>query len=841
MNDYKLLPDDPKLTAYALGELDPAEHAAVEVALRDDPVARAAVEEIRALGAQLEGALAAEPLPAVKAQAGPARAKAAIIPGDDYSKLDGGPLVNGRASPLAKVVKFPQFYYVAACAAAACFAVMVALRTPKPEAAPQKVYTEIDLASLPPPAAPVAAELPVATTDAEKSSAADSAAPAAVTLNLAPATPATQTVSTSPSQPPGAGASLLEQAKAKNAERNNLASLTFNSTVGDAAKKDSLLDLAARNEPVVITSGARPTPPVREVRRLVADAELRSKAEARVQQVSTPPPPNSATGEVVTLSAFNVAAPAAWGGTKLAYGADKTGAASTSRDGMIVNEVRGRLGYVTTNLDSVAPAGGPVRAASADRYADVRDNEFLGAAQNPLSTFAIDVDTASYANVRRFLRGHQRPPRDAVRIEELVNYFPYRYTPPTGAVPFAASLEVAEAPWAPTHRLVRIGLKGREVSAANRPAANLVFLLDVSGSMSAPNRLPLVKESMRLLVGKLRPDDRVAIVTYAGQSGLALASTPVSHATEILDALDVLGAGGSTNGAMGIQLAYDVAKANFTAGGINRVILCTDGDFNVGVTGEGELTRLIEEKAKTGVALTALGFGMGNFKDATLEKLADHGNGNYGYIDTRREAEKMLVEQVNGTLMTIAKDVKIQVDFNPARVASYRLLGYENRLLKKEDFNNDAVDAGEIGAGHTVTALYEIVPTGVDDKAAAPTPVDESKYQRPTPASLARAAGEASQELLTVKLRYKEPAGETSQRVDFPLTDGGKKFADASADFKFAAAVAGFGMIMRESPHKGTATMADVVTWAESGNTDDAGGYRAEFVELAREAEKLTR
>ena len=524
--------------------------------------------------------------------------------------------------------------------------------------------------------------------------------------------------------------------------------------------------------------------------------------------------------------------------------------------------------YIQTNSDNLqlnaqnssqlAAAARAKTEFNTEGYAYQRDNDFLDAAGNPLSTFSIDVDTASYANVRRFLAGGQLPPADAVRIEELVNYFPYRYAPPpevrddATAAPFAASMEVAEAPWAPSHRLVRIGLKGREVSTAARAAANLVFLLDVSGSMDEPNKLPLVKESMRLLIGKLRPDDRVAIVVYAGASGLALPSTPVAKSREILAALDALTPGGSTNGAMGIQLAYDIAKANFVGGGLNRVILCTDGDFNVGVTSEGELTRLIEEKAKSGVFLTVLGFGMGNYKDATLEKLADKGNGNYGYIDTRREAEKLLVEQVNGTLVTIAKDVKLQVEFNPALVASYRLIGYENRLLKKEDFNNDAVDAGEIGAGHTVTALYEVVPTsqarGEGREAMGVPAVDELKYgavsadkDRASGNRNSRSENQKSTELLTLKVRYKEPAGAVSRKLEFALVDAGARFAGASADFKFAAAVAEFGMILRDSPHKGAGTLAEVLAWAEAGTDSDAGGYRGEFTGLVRQAQALLR
>jgi Ca-activated chloride channel family protein len=398
---------------------------------------------------------------------------------------------------------------------------------------------------------------------------------------------------------------------------------------------------------------------------------------------------------------------------------------------------------------------------------------------------------------------------------------------------FAAALEVAEAPWATGHRLVRIGLKAREVTAAERGAANLVFLVDVSGSMSAPERLPLVRESLRLLVNRLRPDDRVAIVTYAGASGLALASTPVGQTREVVAAIEAMTPGGSTNGGMGIHLAYDIAKANFVTGGVNRVILCTDGDFNVGVTGEGELVRLVQEKAKSGVFLTVLGFGMGNLKDGMLEAIADKGNGSYGYIDSRREAEKLLGVQVNGTLTTVAKDVKLQVEFNPARVASYRLIGYENRLLANPDFNNDKVDAGEIGAGHTMTALYEIVPAGTEALALG-AGLDELKYTR-KPVTVPLAA--ASTELLTVKVRYKEPAGDVSRKLEFALTDAGARFADASGDFKFASAVAAFGMVLRDSPHKGTATLADVATWAEAGAADDAGGWRGEFIELAKIAD----
>lgn len=480
--------------------------------------------------------------------------------------------------------------------------------------------------------------------------------------------------------------------------------------------------------------------------------------------------------------------------------------------------------------------------SNTEAYNRIVDNLFLPVGTNPLSTFSIDVDTASYSNVRRYLMQHgQRPPKDAVRIEELVNYFPYRYAPPQDGSAFAVHTEVAECPWHPGHRLVRIGLKGREVAPEKRPATNLVFLLDVSGSMDQPNKLPLVKQALRLLVGQLSENDRVAIAVYAGASGLVLPTTTGDNKDTLLAALDRLQAGGSTNGAQGIELAYELATAKFIQGGVNRVILATDGDFNVGITDDGALTRLIEDKAKSGVFLSVLGFGMGNVKDARLEQLADRGNGHYAYIDTEAEARKVFVDELGGTLVTIAKDVKIQVEFNPARVAAFRLIGYENRVLRHEDFNDDRKDAGEIGAGHTVTALYEIVPAG---DAAAPNggaePVVEPlKYQKPAPQAVPSEAA-ASGELLTVKLRYKEPDGQQSKRLEYPLTDVGQRFGQAGADFQFAAAVAAFGMLLRDSEHKGNATFDAVLELAEAGRGPDEHGHRAEFIELVKVAKATT-
>jgi Ca-activated chloride channel homolog len=463
-------------------------------------------------------------------------------------------------------------------------------------------------------------------------------------------------------------------------------------------------------------------------------------------------------------------------------------------------------------------------------YDRIVDNPFLAARENPLSTFGIDVDTASYSNIRRFLNEGQLPPKDAVRIEEMLNYFAYRYSQPLDEHPFSVTLDATACPWNREHQLVRIGLKAREISSEKRSPCNLVFLIDVSGSMESPNKLPLLQSALEMLVDQLSDEDRVAIVVYAGNSGLVLDSTSCADRKAILRAIKRLQAGGSTNGGQGIDLAYATAVKHFIKGGVNRVILCTDGDFNVGVTSIGELTRLITTKARSGVFLTVLGFGMGNYKDATLEKLADLGNGNYGYIDSLKEARKLFVDQLNGTLVTVAKDVKIQIEFNPAQISAYRLIGYENRLLRKEDFNDDAKDAGEIGAGHTVTALYEIVPHG---KPLILPAVDPLKYQ-----TMPSVASE-SIELFTVKLRYKQPESEESQLLVLPFVPPATPLGEANGDFKFACAVAAFGMLLRESEHRGAATFDLVLRLAGEGN--DGSEYRDEFIELVGAAQRLAK
>lgn len=464
-------------------------------------------------------------------------------------------------------------------------------------------------------------------------------------------------------------------------------------------------------------------------------------------------------------------------------------------------------------------------------YDAITENRFLKSADNPLSTFSIDVDAAAYSNVRRFLQTGQMPPAGAVRIEEMINYFKYDYPQPLGEDPFSINTEIAECPWNRSHKLALIGLQGKKIPTENLPASNLVFLIDVSGSMMDENKLPLVQSSMKLLVDQLRQQDKVAIVVYAGSAGLVLPSTSGSDKITIKDAINKLQAGGSTAGGEGIKLAYRVAKDNFVQGGNNRVILCTDGDFNVGISSNDELERLIEGERKSGVFLTVLGYGTGNYQDSKMQRLADKGNGNHSYIDNIMEARKVLVSEFGGTLFTIAKDVKLQIEFNPARVQAYRLIGYENRLLNKEDFNNDQKDAGDLGSGHTVTALYEIIPAGVESKFIEP--VDPLKYQS-KPIAVA-----GSNEIMTIKFRYKKPDGDVSKLLQHPVIDENPRLANTSSNFRFAAAVASFGLLLRNSEFKQQASFDQAWQLAKGALENDEEGYRSEFLKLLKNAQSL--
>jgi Ca-activated chloride channel homolog len=469
-------------------------------------------------------------------------------------------------------------------------------------------------------------------------------------------------------------------------------------------------------------------------------------------------------------------------------------------------------------------------------YSKINENGFRDVAKEPLSTFSVDVDRASYANVRRYLNSGQLPPSDAVRIEEMINYFNYNYPQPKGNEPFSVNTEMAVCPWNPSHYILKVGLQGKQMDKSNLPPSNIVFLIDVSGSMNAPNKLPLLKSAYTLLVNELRPTDRVAIVVYAGAAGLVLPSTPGSEKGKILDAIERLSAGGSTAGGEGLRLAYAVAKQNFVKNGNNRIVLASDGDFNVGVSSNAEMERLVEAERNNGVFMTVLGFGMGNYKDDKMETIANKGNGNYAYIDNMQEAQKTLVAEFGGTMFTIAKDVKLQLEFNPANVAAYRLIGYENRLLNNEDFNDDKKDAGEIGAGHTVTALYELVPVDAPDVAQHTGRVDALKYQKKP----AAAKVDYNNEFLTLKLRYKEPDGNQSKLLVTTVDGAVPQFEIASNNLRFAAGVAAFGMVLRGSEFKNDLTYFQAIEMLKSSKGADEEGYRGELVRLAKLASRLS-
>ena len=468
-------------------------------------------------------------------------------------------------------------------------------------------------------------------------------------------------------------------------------------------------------------------------------------------------------------------------------------------------------------------------------YDHIIENPFLTVNDNPLSTFSIDVDAASYSNMRRFINEGQLPPVGAIRIEEMINYFSYQYPQPANDDPFSINTEISSCPWNQNHKLVLVGLQGRKIPVENLPASNLVFLIDVSGSMDEEDKLPLVKNSLKLLVDQLREEDRVALVVYAGNAGLVLPSTSGDNKMKIKAAIDALDAGGSTAGGEGIQLAYKIAKENFSKDGNNRVILCTDGDFNIGLSSDDALETLIEKERSSGIFLTVLGFGTGNYQDAKMQKLADKGNGNHAYIDGLGEAKKVLINEFGGTLFTIAKDVKLQIEFNPAKVQGYRLIGYENRMLAKEDFNNDKKDAGELGSGHTVTALYEVIPVGIKDEVLKS--VDVLRYQK---TNTAKYYTSNSNEIMNVKLRYKKPGEDISRLIEYPLPDKQININNTSDNFRFAAAVAEFGMVLRNSQFKGTGNFINTEDLAKHAVGADIEGYRKEFIQLVKTASLLS-
>jgi Ca-activated chloride channel homolog len=764
-------PDDPKWTAYVLGELNAGERAEVERELESSPEARELVDDIRMMSTVLKDELAAQ-------------AEAALLPQQRQA------IIAAPRLPFWRRRWILGGLTASAVAATVIFAVVLPRVVDSPKGVPIAATLSPE-AERPAGLSARANELPPPPL-ASGSTGQGNVVPNGVTDEVAPLRKQSQS-------------SAANEADAfRSADKDQRALLE------NKDQAVTLKDLEIRQEKAKETQSTVAAPasePVMQDRRMGQQGQ--QSQQALQAQAGAPSQFGSrqalaGEGALGRLSAGNMIAPAA--------PPPPPGMPGAPRD---------RITRPSFNTEA---------------YDRIEDNPFKSVADNPLATFSVDVDTAAYANMRRFLDQNQLPPKDAVRIEELINYFSYDYGQPSGQRPIAVYAEAAAAPWKPEHRLVRIAVKARDIEAGRRPPSNLVFLIDVSGSMEDANKLPLLKSALKLLVDKLGENDRVTIAVYAGNSGLALQPTRGDRKDIISQALDRLRAGGSTNGASGIQLAYNVATANFITGGVNRVILCTDGDFNVGITSQGELARLIEDRARSGVFLSVLGFGMGNLKDSTMEKLADQGNGNYAYIDSLNEARKVLVEEMGGTLMTVAKDVKIQVDFNPQQVNGYRLIGYENRVLRDQDFNDDSKDAGDMGAGQTVTALFEIVPRGVELAAA----VEPSKYRAPAAAAEARADRRGTNsEMLTVRLRYKQPDAADSARFDVPLIDRGASFESASADYRFAASVAEFGMILRESPYRGSASFEHVLNTAERSRGADRNGYRDEFVRLVRRARAL--
>jgi len=814
--------DDPKFTAHVLGEFDdltPAERAEIEALIAHDPAAAAAAEETRALVARLRAELPGETAGALQEAQ-----RAAVLE---------------AASP-EKVVRFPRRATVLA-AIAACVIVGISYAL---------LFQTYD-------------------SDRAAKPSGETSAPVSDLVFVGTATPTDPTAAPDSIQP-------LTPAKA-------------------AAPAQLTLDEKIQKE-------LADTPKLATAPQIALPPKMEAMAVPPTQQPVAAPAAPSSSAAAIARTDMGWARPVG-----AARARPATRAAAPSID-LYPEPVGGRYDSSTSRqstIRGVTLADATRQPVATTRYFPEKDaieipttantstfdalaeNVFLNARENPLSTFSIDVDTASYAIVRRYLHDNTLPPQGAVRVEELLNYFTYDYPQPKGDAPFSATMEVAGCPWAPEHRLVRVGLKGREIPKDERPPSNLVFLIDVSGSMNMPNKLPLLQKCFNLLVEQLGPKDRVSIVTYA--SGTKLVLEPTQDKEAMQAAIDHLHAGGGTHGSSGVDLAYKMAERSFIAGGTNRVILATDGDWNIGITNQSELLSMITRKAKSGVFLTVLGFGLDNLKDSMLVKLADHGNGHYAYIDTEQEARKVFVDQLSSTLVTIAKDVKIQVEFNPVQVSSYRLIGYEKRLLAKEDFNNDKKDAGEIGAGHTVTALYEVVPVGKEQPEIAK--VDQLKYQpipraipveKPTPRSeteiqerekvlpdapapaaapaLGAKAGTGEvalnpapdalaeprplpaavrKEMLTLKLRYKEPDGEKSKLLEFPLTDPGTTWEKSSPDFHFAAAVASYGMLLRDSKYLGEANWQSTAEWAREGLGADKHGYRTEFVTLLDKARAM--
>ena len=800
---------DPVLTAYALGELDETERAKVERALAESPECRDAVEEIRQTAGLLTQEFSREPMVTLTEPQ-----REAVVSGTPVPTVEE-----------ENIVELPSHrwrqWHIAALAACLVVSLGGVMWMTGPKAKSGQLMAKVDVSQ------------PKSATVSDPAKGEGQPAIASTEMQKPAETP------------PPSGSQIANVGEVQEpAEMNKRLEARYSPVdVGTTRGRSVIKSTAAPLGLAPVSPSVLPPPP-KDVfterygmsapttdRRPMEAANSLRRENGRPQALLEPTP--AAAQPLVASKNY-------------AYGGGNGGGArpaATPAPGAPPRQDRYRLaefGEKELRESEVRQSGRWYKESrviqSGASYPQYIENAFLPVIEQPLSTFSIDVDTASYANVRRFLRQNQLPPRDAVRIEELINYFSYSYPAPRGDEPFSANVEVAASPWNPRNRLVRIGLKGREIARDKRPASNFVFLIDVSGSMSPADRLPLIKQSLRLLVKRMNGSDRVAIVVYASSSGTVLESTSCEQKEKILEAIERLEAGGSTNGGEGIQRAYGLAQEHFIKGGVNRVILCTDGDFNVGITDQSQLIQLIQDKAKSGVFLSALGVGDDNFKDALMQKMADKGNGNYHYIDSLEEAQKVLVEQMNGTLVTIAKDVKIQIEFNPDVVASYRLIGYEKRVLANADFNDDTKDAGEIGAGHTVTALYEVVPAGAEMRPI----VDGLKYQ-PAPKVQPRAPGNGNKEMLTLKIRYKKPDGDTSRLSDFVVMDQGYTFHRASSDFQFAAAVASFGMVLKDSAYRGTGSFGSILEIAEAAKGSDVEGYRSEFITLVKKAREHER
>ncbi|MBN8247063.1 MAG: von Willebrand factor type A domain-containing protein [Verrucomicrobia bacterium] len=806
----KLSPDSPELTAYVLGELPPEQHAAVEAALARSPELAAEVRELSQTAGMLQAQLAAEP--AVQLDA---RQRQAVLQPPPPTMVASSRRRPGTSRGSWGSLFRAPWVWGTATAAFAALALTLTLW-------PQRRSLEEEFSSLryqTPAQAPARAPAPSAT------SASPEAAGAAPTLAEAPADPApgqvTRMLSTLDSKAEEAGRKM-SAAEAPQQAGNTLSlaqapagALPSDRAATQGADNFYRMDPAlARRYGLMPRREASPAAP--------APARPESKVSLGVEL-------QDATRGRDALARYDRA-------DSLADLPQLTEKRELLQRGMLLSVPPAAADFRETSL-----AYRPIESPGTESYAAITDNPFKSPAIAPLSTFGLDVDTASYANVRRFLREGSLPPPDAVRIEELINYFSYDSAPARGDHPLAAAVEIADCPWAEGHKLVRVAVQAKAVDRAGRPPANLVFLLDVSGSMAPENKLPLVKRSLRLLLDRLTERDSVGIVTYAGESRVALEPVTASESgrRRITEVLEGLGAGSGTAGSAGIQAAYALAGRQFIPGGVNRVLLCTDGDFNIGITDPAELHRLIEERAKSGVFLSVLGYGMGNTKDSTMELLADRGNGNYAYVDSFAEARKVLGEQLEGTLITVAKDVKVQVEFNPARVRSYRLIGYENRALRDRDFNDDTKDAGDVGAGHQVTVLYEIEPATPNLAGTDPLRYQGAPADAPVAPAIALKRGHED-ELLLLKIRYKSPEGTESRLLEQPVKDVSRELDQASADFRFASAVAGYGMLLRNSPHKGTLAWDRVLRLAEQGLGNDREGYRAEFVDLARKAQALS-